>query len=321
MIDNKNEIIVDKYGRKGILENRDDVYIFHPLEINDKNASLYERTTPIEYKREDISFQLRGTDLIKNDIHASYDDLREALEKKYNHVFHSVPLADDDVFLRLQHISELLVNVHQISLDNLKRYFIHHYLDTSLAEDKVTFCKQIYSANGVMNSKSLDADIKMYFDQRLIEIFEVKCIVITDTIENVIYRLDNWTTVKGKSQKNELKLNKTYIGYFSVDKGKSLLPVFKIKNMQIDKRKGIMIEKAGKSNILTILNVMMNELSNLQKYPNVLPYTDNNTRNKIKVSDLCVLLEMVMRETQYLVNKKQTSDTHVFLSPEEATNG
>jgi hypothetical protein len=321
MINNKNEIIVDKFGRKGILENRDDIYIFHPLEINDKNASLYERYTPIEYKRENISFQLKGTDLLKNDSHASYDDLNETLQKKFDHVFNSITYLDDDVFLRLRDITELLVTVHRIPLDNLKKYFIHHYLDTLLSVDKITICKQIYSTHNV-NRTPLDVDIKNYFDQRLIEIFEVKCIVITDTVENVTYRLDNWTKVKGKSQKSEIKLNKTYIGYFSVDKGKSLTPVFKVKNMQIDKRKGVMIEKAGKSNILTILNTMMKELSTLQKYPSIIPYTDDNTKNKIKVSDLCVLLEMIMREIQLLVNKRPTSgNNHVFLSPEEATNG
>jgi len=54
LIENKNEYLIDKYGRLGNLTNKDLYYIFQPVEITDENASLYERTVPIDYKRKSI---------------------------------------------------------------------------------------------------------------------------------------------------------------------------------------------------------------------------------------------------------------------------
>lgn len=57
LIENKHEYLVDKYGRLGNLINKDEYYIFQPIEITDTEASIYERTTPIDYKRPSIGFE------------------------------------------------------------------------------------------------------------------------------------------------------------------------------------------------------------------------------------------------------------------------
>jgi len=57
-IRNKNEYLTDKYGRRGNLVNRGSVYSFQPVEINDPNLSVYERSVPIDYKRETLSFEV-----------------------------------------------------------------------------------------------------------------------------------------------------------------------------------------------------------------------------------------------------------------------
>lgn len=67
LINNKNEYLIDAYGRTGTLidkydENTDTAYyVFQPIEITDENASLYERTTPIEYKRSHIILEIDGS--------------------------------------------------------------------------------------------------------------------------------------------------------------------------------------------------------------------------------------------------------------------
>ena len=50
LVNNKNEFIIDKYGRLGHLINIDDLYLFQPIELTDNNISLYERSTPIPFK-------------------------------------------------------------------------------------------------------------------------------------------------------------------------------------------------------------------------------------------------------------------------------
>jgi len=64
LINNKNEYLIDAYGRTGRLIDKYDkntetaYYVFQPTEITYENASIYERTTPIEYKRSHITLEI-----------------------------------------------------------------------------------------------------------------------------------------------------------------------------------------------------------------------------------------------------------------------
>jgi hypothetical protein len=63
-IRNKNEYLVDAYGRSGRLVDKYDAetdtayYVFQPVEISDENASIYERSAPVDYKRPAISLEI-----------------------------------------------------------------------------------------------------------------------------------------------------------------------------------------------------------------------------------------------------------------------
>jgi hypothetical protein len=58
LIDDGSEFIVDKYGRNGHLINIDEYYLFQPLELRDKNISIYERSVPIDFKHNFVNFEL-----------------------------------------------------------------------------------------------------------------------------------------------------------------------------------------------------------------------------------------------------------------------
>jgi hypothetical protein len=58
MVNESNEYITDKYGRLGRLVNVGIYYLFQPIELNDTRASIYERSTPIPYKHENIEYPL-----------------------------------------------------------------------------------------------------------------------------------------------------------------------------------------------------------------------------------------------------------------------
>jgi hypothetical protein len=58
LIKNKNEYLIDKNGRIGYLINKDKYYVFQPIEISDVNASIFERTVPVEYKREHVLLEI-----------------------------------------------------------------------------------------------------------------------------------------------------------------------------------------------------------------------------------------------------------------------
>lgn len=58
LVDDANEYITDKYGRVGHLVNVGDYYLFQPIEINDKHASVYERSVPLNFKHESVIYPL-----------------------------------------------------------------------------------------------------------------------------------------------------------------------------------------------------------------------------------------------------------------------
>jgi hypothetical protein len=68
LINNKNEYLIDAYGRTGRLIDKYDAntdtafYVFQPIEMTDENASLYERTAPIEHKRNNITLEIDKTE-------------------------------------------------------------------------------------------------------------------------------------------------------------------------------------------------------------------------------------------------------------------
>jgi superfamily II DNA or RNA helicase len=60
MISDKGEHLVDKYGRTGHLINVGEYYLFQPSEITDPRIGIYERSAPLQFKREHISFPLKN---------------------------------------------------------------------------------------------------------------------------------------------------------------------------------------------------------------------------------------------------------------------
>jgi hypothetical protein len=60
MVSDPNEYVNDKYGRLGRIQNVGDYYLFQPIELTDKRASIHERSTPIPYKHTAVEYPLPG---------------------------------------------------------------------------------------------------------------------------------------------------------------------------------------------------------------------------------------------------------------------
>ena len=58
LVEDKNEYITDRYGRIGHLVNISDLYLFQPLELNNKHISTYDRSVPLEWKRDHLTVNL-----------------------------------------------------------------------------------------------------------------------------------------------------------------------------------------------------------------------------------------------------------------------
>ena len=60
LVEDKNEYIADMYDRTGRMVNIGDLYMFQPLELNNKHVSIYDRSTPLDFKRPKLDFNLPG---------------------------------------------------------------------------------------------------------------------------------------------------------------------------------------------------------------------------------------------------------------------
>jgi hypothetical protein len=58
LVEDKNEYLTDKYGRLGNMVNIGDMYLFQPLELNNNNISIYDRSVPLDYKHNTLSISL-----------------------------------------------------------------------------------------------------------------------------------------------------------------------------------------------------------------------------------------------------------------------
>jgi hypothetical protein len=60
MIHDKSEFLVDMYGKYGYLINIGEYYFFQPAELNDPSISIFEKSTPIPFKRDKITLSLKS---------------------------------------------------------------------------------------------------------------------------------------------------------------------------------------------------------------------------------------------------------------------
>jgi hypothetical protein len=71
MIHDNSEFLVDIYGKYGYLLNIGDYYFFQPMELNDPSISIFEKSTPIPFKRDKITLSLKIEDVNKGQLTAA----------------------------------------------------------------------------------------------------------------------------------------------------------------------------------------------------------------------------------------------------------
>jgi hypothetical protein len=301
LVDNKNEMILDKYGRKGILKNKNNIYMFQPIKITDLPIEYTRNNTIMKVPKNNKTYQDLITDLNSN--------LKIVFEKDYAESL--VGIDDNNYYKRGSQLVGRLHSVHGISITSLRDFFIYHYLDTSSLDNKLMFAQHVFKITMISSD---DKAIKRYFNNNIVEILNINFILLGNTFDNFLYRMSDWTINNGNEDKLEkfrsTKLNESYIGYYTND-GISLEPVLKMKKVSVRSSKGFRIGQSGKEIVLNILNTVTYELSKMKiPYNEIVPYSDKNT-GRIQISDLVIIVEMIMREMNVV------SDKNTFLTPEE----
>ena len=183
LIEDENEFITDKYGRNGKLVNIGEYYLFQPLELRNKNISIYDRSVPIDYKHDMIKFTI-NQDVVKPVIDKRNikkkeleENLDESLEQSIKE-FHAlsegkklinemevnfnisnqfskknqkVPRGDDDWFKHCGVVIKKMTKDYPESQKYLLKFLVAHMLELLLYDEKLEVMNYLYSLDNIQN--------------------------------------------------------------------------------------------------------------------------------------------------------------------------
>lgn len=190
LINNKNQMLIDRYGRLGRLINHGEYYIFQPIEISDEKSSIYDRTRPVDIKPFNITIELPEkkeipqmekpgspkeieieTQSIDKSLQTNeYNKLMSEIYENYRLAFledQKVNIGEKDWYKNTCVVITHLIEQHGILLENLQRYVIFHNLDELSFSKKMVILHTIYSSKW-KPIENIDIYIKEYFDDRIV---------------------------------------------------------------------------------------------------------------------------------------------------------
>jgi hypothetical protein len=349
LIEDRNEIIIDKYDRTGYLINIDEYYLFQPSELRDKNLSIFDRSVPIDYKHSMIDFKL-NQDIVKPVV-----DMRNIVEhvEKVNlegkNIIDElkihfevaveftkgpkVPRGDDDWYKHCGIVMKKLAKSEP--LQELLEFLVHHILELLSFKDKVDVMNYLYSLDK-LRENSFEWFAKKYFEHLIITEKKIRAIILYDfnVRKTMILNKDNVWKIAEPEDENEIDnskegkkiinfnmddyLNKSihngiigFIGY----KKNSKNYIFKTKDVFLPRDTGATCIEAGKSKTLATLNKIVGSETYTKENTKIIKDDDGNViQEAVGESELCVLQEFTLRK----YNKVKKDDKFWFLTPDMA---
>ena len=338
LIENKSEYLIDKYGRLGNLINKDEYYIFQPLEITDEDASLYDRMRPVDVKHQYVHIELPKTqdnkvdnkephDTVKNI--ENFDTIMVKLDNNFNTAINpqTITTGEKDWYKNFSVISlHLEDDVHNINKDKQIEHLVYHMIDEVPFNEKITILEKI-SSNGWSPKSKLEVLIKEYFDDKIITANngDIGIPLSSDHKTTKIYVQDVQDGDKNKWKEAEYIASKNIITSTNYIKknifNKNTLNdiigfmewtenqqeyVFKIRDLSDSvNKKGARVNQAQIKDIITKLNAILGK--KMYDMDNIKDYIGEGKHK------LVVLIEIIIREMQ---SKKQDNKTW-FLSNEQ----
>lgn len=183
---NREEIVYDKFGRKGFIIYRGDYYVFQPFDLKRDNLPLSYRMYPMDVKKYSVNIDI---DSIKNN-----DSLMKVSSNKDN------DFNENSVNKILNNISNKILLHSKILDDNShKKYYIYSVIGSVISKlndkHKSTFIKDI---------------LIKYFNKNNIEI--IKYIIEYLETENIIIEYYKHINPSAK-KKSKNKVDEMYIGF------------------------------------------------------------------------------------------------------------
>ena len=188
---NKNEYIIDKWGRRGNLINKGNIYAFQPVEITDEQISVFERKVPIDYKRTKLVMEIPkefDTNVQEEEQTQNYESILRIIETQLNNATKTqeIPHGEQDWYKHASQILNHVQLVHNISYEDFVKYIVQHNVDSLMPEDKLTLLSHFYSKIYDKFSETEEI-IKKYLDKNIITYKNKSGYVLVNTKSWTLY--------------------------------------------------------------------------------------------------------------------------------------
>jgi hypothetical protein len=201
-VDNKSEYVFDHWGRTGYLINRDDLYVFQPVEISDEGISLFERVLPIQHKREYVEIELPKEkaplfveeeedktetaeevqidyDNIVKRIGSAADLVQEWRTKKSEGA--KMASGEPDWYKNTGYVFNTIMENHSIEESDVNLFVIYHFLDVLTFEERLVLIQKLYSQEGSLSDQvkmPFQEEMKTYFDPKIVTVRGFRTIIL-----------------------------------------------------------------------------------------------------------------------------------------------
>lgn len=349
LIEDENEFIVDKYDRNGRLVNIGEYYLFQPIELRDKNISIYDRSVPLDYKHDMINFELKQ-DIVKpvidkrnlskiiiqeeelefpegkriiNEMKINFDISKDFLKQT------KVQRGDDNWYKHCGIVMKKMSKEYPESKKYLIQFLVAHIIELLSFEDKINVMNYIYSLKTILQD-SFERYAKDYFEKNSI-ITKNFLVFITFRLNKRMIMILNdknkWVEASPEEQR-EIAASKetkeflafnpsdynTIIGFIGYEKGNKDL-AFKTKNMTSKRDTGARCDQATKNKNLTKLNEIVGEEKYTIESTKAIKDEDGNViQESMGNVELCVLEEFILR----YFNAVEKNSKKWFFTPEMA---
>ena len=314
MINDKSEFLVDKYDRLGHLINIDELYLFQPIELTNPNISIYDRSVPINYKREKLLLESEKKELDEEILLAEKDEiikkLLDDIEDNYNKaITEQLVMRGEKDYYKFMSLVINNLSTEEISREELNFFVVQHILELLDFNNTMLLLNYLYF-NKLTEFEEI---LKIYYDNIILSAKKIQGILLSNNNKQQLVILDksNWKLAESEDYEDlseklkELiiptnKLNNIvgFIGDF-----KNLFNIFKVKNLDKKRNKGARCDQASKSDSIKLLNLILQEDL----------YTISNTKTMNHI-EICIYQEIYLRYFN-LINK---DDKIWFLNPGEA---
>jgi hypothetical protein len=332
LVKDKTAVVEDRYGRGGNIINIGEYYIYQPLELDNEQISVFDRSRPIDYKRGKLivpSSLLKTHDIIADEGSSNEGD---KIVKDMTELFKSALKPDSKLKKSEKNWYKNAANaivrlmVGGMTKDLLETFVVDHIWDTTVGSEKVNVLNYLYSKE-TKEYTDFETHLSSVIDSRIISLSAVeKGIYIQEGSEFNLFILEDKQWKKGEKTDNDeftpllvkevsgvIKTLSDIFGFIIPFKETNEL-IFKTKIKEQKRQSGARCDQASKKDTIKTLNMILNSVKRNENCPST--EFDDDTVKNIGNIELCCYTELVLR----CYNHHKLLGKSWFVNPEYAQN-